>query len=122
MMWEITLSLPIDCRPAPRPRITKSAAFNPQWYTDLKLAINHRARAEMKKAGYLPLRAPVRLEITVAREHDVTKQLFGDVDNLLKTVMDALKGVCYDDDRFVTSASISKIKAPSPKLSIRVFT
>lgn len=76
----------------------------------------------MKKAGYLPLRAPVHLEITVAREHDVTKQLFGDVDNLLKTVMDALKGVCYDDDRFVTSASISKIKAPSPKLSIRVFT
>ena len=121
-MWEITIALPIDCRPAPRPRVTRNATYQPQWYTDLKLAINHKARAEMKRAGYLPLRAPVRLEITVAREHDVTKQLFGDVDNLLKTVMDAIKGVCYEDDRFVIGANISKIKAQSPKLSIRVFT
>ncbi len=76
----------------------------------------------MKHANYVPLKAPVKLEVIVARGIDATKQLFGDVDNLLKTVMDALTGVCYDDDRFVISASISKLKSESPKLSIRVFT
>lgn len=121
-MWEIAFTLPIDCRPAPRPRVTKNVTFYPQWYNDLKLAINQKARLEMKRAGYLPLRAPVHLEVIVAREIDIDKRNFGDVDNLLKTVMDALIGVCYDDDRFVAGATIRKLKAQSPKLSIRVFT
>lgn len=121
-MWEIKFSLPVDCRPAPRPRVTRNATFSPKWYSDLKLAIGQKARLEMERAGYMPLKAPVKLEVTVARDMDVTKRLFGDVDNLLKTIMDALTGVCYEDDRFVISASISKLKAPSPKLSIRVFT
>lgn len=119
---EIKFTLPIDCRPAPRPRITRKASFYPEWYTNLRSTISKRAETEMKRAGYLPVRCPVKLEVQVERTYDIGNIKYGDVDNLLKTVMDALTEICYDDDRFIQSVTIKKLTAQTPKLTVRLYT
>lgn len=41
-----------------------------------------------------------------------------DVDNVLKSVLDALQGIAYRDDKSVTDASIRKLYSEEPRLEI----
>lgn len=60
---------------------------------------------------------PVRVEVTVSRALPKSKRRTGegpdvfkpDVDNILKSVMDALTGVAYEDDSQVVVASVCKM-------------
>lgn len=73
-------------------------------YTDPKDAAHReKIRAFARNAGIRrKLTGPVRLAVTYYREtRDLTALSFGDLDNLTKSVKDALRGIAYEDDRQV---------------------
>lgn len=83
-------------RPAPRPRAARNGhVYMPKWYMDLKYAIELEAQSQMNLHEYEPLndsRVAARLNFYRASHEKA------DIDNLSKTVFDALNGIAYSDD------------------------
>lgn len=87
-----------------RPRLgRRGRVFTPQRTLDAEAAI--AAAWDGPK-----FEGPLKLEVTFGYDHmvvtvekypDATSRLRGDVDNYLKTVMDGLNGVAWEDDKQV---------------------
>jgi Holliday junction resolvase RusA-like endonuclease len=41
-----------------------------------------------------------------------------DIDNLAKTIMDALNGICYDDDSQIVRLIVDKVYSNEPRVSV----
>ena len=79
--------------------------FNDKRYSEYKEALGYFALQAMK--GQPPLEGAIKLSVDFYKHKpkDVTSRNWGDVDNFLKAVMDALTGICYLDDRQVVEAT-----------------
>ena len=93
-MTELSFTVPGRCIPCPRPRVVKGkGAYFPQRYTDWL----DSARVEAYKACGRPLwTGPVSVTVAFygARKN-------ADIDNLLKSCLDAIQGVIIVDDKQV---------------------
>ena len=92
--------------PQPRPRIVHRHAYEPKRITDYKDAIRTIAQIHMK--GLAPFSKLVRVSITFRRNERLGSRMFGDIDNLTKAVLDALNGICFDDDALVVKLVAEK--------------
>lgn len=61
----------------------------------------------------------VKIRVDVYRKMEPTSLNYGDADNHLKAVCDALNGICYEDDRQVVEARVRLFKG-TPHLEIRL--
>ena len=98
----------------PRPRVTKFGTYTPK---ECKV-YEKKIRDAYLETGAKPFEGEVSLVVTTHRrlpdsrpkkvlfEPDVYKP---DADNIGKIVMDALNGVAYEDDKFVTVQSVVKM-------------
>lgn len=107
------LGIPV---PTPRPRVTKTGVYYSQrykdWITDIQTA------AEAKGKQLLPAPIAVALLFYLPTRRRV------DVDNLAKSVLDALTGIFWQDDNDVTTLYALKRKTPdlhSSGVAIRVM-
>jgi Holliday junction resolvase RusA-like endonuclease len=103
--------------PAPRPRVTSRGTFLPKRYTDAVEDLRLRFLVELRRRRLRQrYDGPVKVDVTFA----TTK---GDVDNLAKTVLDALNGVVLVDDRQVLDLHAKLVPARgSPSARIKVET
>ncbi len=106
----------IKIRPkaAPRPRVTRNGTYNPKGYTDYKKAISiiSKTKFEVKETA---LKMKIEFFFKVPKSwskvkkenipHHTSKP---DVDNLVKSIKDALNGVAYKDDSQVISVFARK--------------
>lgn len=117
-----------------RPRITK----NGHVYTPNKTAKYEayiRLCFQEKYPNFKPLEEPIKLEIEayypipksaskkqkeLMLQNKVLPTKKPDLDNVLKSVLDALNGIAYKDDVFITDISISKRYAEMPKIVIKI--
>jgi crossover junction endodeoxyribonuclease RusA len=101
----ITFTVPGSPVPKARPRLGKGKVYTPQRTRDAETAIAWHAKIAM--AGRKPHQGPVNLCIRFAVS---SKKVMArpDIDNLIKTVMDAINGVAYVDDCQVTNISAWK--------------
>ena len=104
----IKFSVPIDAVPFKRPRFNRStgATFNDKRYTAFKDALGFVAKVAM--CGQPPLSGAVKISVDIYRNRKTLSKSFGDGDNHLKAVMDALTGICYLDDAQVTVGTFNK--------------
>lgn len=104
----LAFTVPGDPVPCPRPRVAtrggRSITYMPGDYQNAKDKVTvYALTATRKRPGEFPIEGPVLLGIrffllrgkTVGREFPTVKP---DIENLSKTVMDALSGVIYHDD------------------------
>ena len=105
----ISFTVPGRCVPAPRPRGRKGQkAYYPTRYTDWL----DSARVEAYRAcGRLLWEGPVSVKVAFygARAN-------ADIDNLLKSVLDAIQGVIIVDDKQVQYVEMRKL-AETPALT-----
>jgi Holliday junction resolvase RusA-like endonuclease len=88
--------------PKKRPRVTRFNTHNEDAYTQWKQDF---ALAVMQQGPVHPLTGPLLLSVEVEfRLHPAS-----DVDNLAGAVMDALNGVCYEDDKQIVDLHVSKL-------------
>ena len=120
-MYKITIAgEPV---PKARPRVVNGHAFTP---AKTKAAEEVIALAWRMKYGNEVLEGPLLVELRFgmkapAKTKDVVPQKRPDIDNLVKTVLDALNGVAYLDDKQVYKIEASKSWAEEPytKVTIR---
>ena len=110
--------------PKGRPRFGRGHVYTPQKTRNAEAEISRVGRAMM--GGKKPFDGPVKIDATFLVDvpkswprkrqqmgiNDVllpTSARVGDVDNLLKTVTDAMNGVVYEDDRQIISAAATKL-------------
>lgn len=111
-----TINIYADLEPVPFPRALSNGKrrFNPQRYTEFKAALGLIARQAMH--GQAPFTGEVKLYAEFYRPKPKPRRnckpqvsFIGDVDRYLNTIMDALIGICYADDRQVVDAHAKKI-------------
>jgi len=83
-------------------------SFLPKKYRDYRSAVAIIAKSAMRGQSYTV--KPVSIIVTAfcSIKHD-SKQA-GDIDNLLKSILDSLNGIFYKDDGQVIHAVIHKVK------------
>ncbi len=75
-------------------------------YRGLKDALAHSLRAEMRECGYEMFgRRPLRVHIWLTTERGLHRC---DVDNLEKAILDACKGIVFEDDRWIDDLHITR--------------
>lgn len=122
-MQSIFFHVPMEPKGSPRPRTTKTGhVFMPAGYMAWKKAFASYATQSMPDAalpwwpGKTPLELDVDIKVKMPKSWSIKKQCehLGrgiaqkpDIDNILKSVMDALNGVAWEDDAQVTRVSVS---------------
>lgn len=121
--------------PKQRPRISGRRAYTPKRTKDYEERVLNAFRSSY--SGFYPAfgkDVPVRICITVRQEIPkswskkkrseaesgdiVPLSRNGDIDNIAKSIMDALNGFAYEDDCQVTTLVITKIYAVQPGADI----
>lgn len=99
----IKFSAPVEPVPFPRPSSHGKRRFNPPRYTEFKNVL--AAYAKLAMNGRAPLTGAIKLSAEFFKPRPKpTSRNFGDVDNHLKSVMDALQSICYLDDAQIVDA------------------
>ena len=119
----IKFSVPGRPVPMARPRVTIHGTYTPKRCRDFKDSVMWVARQAMK--GKEPLDGALVCRIDLffpipksytcgkrhAAQHNIQKPTgrnSGDADNHAKAVLDALKGICWNDDSQVTRLTVRK--------------
>lgn len=97
----MTIEFSVETTPfaQPRPRVVRGHAFEPKRISEYKDAIRTIARVHMR--GRTPFQGLVVVRISIRRNVKLGSKNFGDIDNHIKAILDALNGVCYADDALI---------------------
>ena len=113
------LSIPIDVIPQQRPRVYNKIAVDPpkckQFKQDLAMLVKSLRRGSALLTGELAV------ELHIFRNFkSVTSKRYGDIDNLVKGIFDALTGVLWIDDRQISKLIVTKNLADTPRVDLSV--
>ena len=104
MMIKFTAEL----EPVPFKRVMQNGKrrFNDRRYSDFKDILAHVAKIYVRS----PLKGNIKITVDFfkLKPKNISSRLWGDLDNHLKSVLDALNGIAFDDDRQVVEAHATK--------------
>lgn len=122
-----------------RPRFSTKGgfvkAYDPEKSRNYKAFVKYVATHEAQKQGWLYTELPLKVKVTACLAVPASKSkkfreaaLEGkekptkkpDVDNLFKTVTDAMSGVLYKDDKQITKAIIEKVYDDPARLIVEL--
>lgn len=102
----ISITIPIDPIPQPRPKFGCGRAYQPKRIIDYKKIVQLAARSAMRGKNIFD--KCVAIELKFYRKFKPTSRNYGDFDNLAKAICDALNGVVYNDDSQIVRCVIEK--------------
>ena len=125
--------IPLEAVPQGRPRFVnghavdppKSRAFKKEFLTLLQASNGYSHKYEKTPLEY-PVKSPVSVRIEIYRpaskfpKSGVISPKYGDIDNLVKPIFDAINGVIWQDDRQVFELEVKKYLANKPMIIIRI--
>jgi len=104
----------IKPKAAPRPRVTRNGTYNPKAYTDYKRLIALVSRTKFEKSDsalfmHVDFYFKIPKSWSKAKKADIPYHTSKpDVDNLIKSIKDALNGIAYKDDSQVVQVFARK--------------
>ena len=108
-----------ELEPMPFKRVMQNGKrrFNDRRYSDFKDILAHVAKIYVRS----PLKGNIKISVDFfkLKPKNISSRLWGDLDNHLKSVLDALNGIAYLDDCQVVQISGSK-NFGDPKIIIQV--
>ena len=120
-MFSSSINFTADLEPVPFKRVMQNGKrrFNDRRYSEFKDALGTLAKCAMH--GQAPLSGFVKLraDFFKLKPKNISSRSWGDVDNFLKAVMDALNGIAYHDDSQVVQAIATK-NFGEPKIFIEL--
>lgn len=132
-MEMVIINVPGEAVPQARPRVTRCGTYDPPKCRAYKQKVGLYAKTAMR--GKEPLRGPIKMSVIVYRSipkswtkkkkvaamlDDIYPTTKPDIDNILKGLMDALKGIVWRDDAQVISVEASKEYAEHPRVWVHV--
>lgn len=100
-MVEYTLFVEGQPIPKARPRVGKGHTHTPEKTRDYEARVGWAARA----AGVLPFTGDVRITLTFLRKG----KRRADLDNMVKSCVDGMNGIAYEDDKQVVELHASVV-------------
>ena len=115
------INIRADLEPVPFKRVMTSGKrrFNDSRYTEFKEALGFYAKIAMDAEGLAPFSGKIKLQVDIYRNLKPESLKFGDADNHLKAVMDALNGIAFEDDRQVIDAVV-RLHKGEPHINIEL--
>ena len=95
-----------DPIPLARPRYSVRRVYQPKRNVEYRHRVQAAARLAM--AGAEPMSGELCAVVKLYRKYKPTARNFGDADNHLKAIMDALTGICYKDDCQICRCTVEK--------------
>ena len=111
------IEVSIDPLPQSRPRFTNGRCYETARISAYKKEVGMAAKVAMK--GKPPITDPLSVKLRCFRKFKITSRRYGDCDNLLKAVLDALNGIIFLDDSQVTLAQVEKLQG-TPKIELEI--
>lgn len=119
--------IPLRPKPAPRPRLSSHGAYNPTDYTEYKKAlamycvpkIKYKTKEAVSMSVKFYYKKPKSWS-KAKKESNILHVSKPDLDNLVKTVKDALNGLAYIDDAQVCDLHVTKEYADADGMSIKL--
>lgn len=117
---QIKFTAPIEPRPAPRVDSRGKQRYSPAWYRQWKSDFGWFAKQAMH--GQPPLTGKLLLsaEFYKLKPKDPTSRNYGDLDNHLKAVKDAMNGICYEDDSQIVRYRHTSKNHGTPRIEIEL--
>lgn len=110
-----TFDMPIEPMACPRPRLGRHGVYYPSRYLKWRVKFQDLITKAVQMVIGSPLKGSLGLAIDMScRRPSKTKLSVPrpDIDNLCKSVMDALNGILYEDDSQIISLQATKKWAP----------
>ena len=120
-IMKIKITADLNVIPFNRPRFKNGRGFNSARYSEFKENLGYKARTAMK--GREPIKGAFKISIDFYKKsrQEFLNKNFGDLDNFIKSVMDSLNGICYEDDaQCVEFTRCRKFKSDEPKIIITI--
>ncbi len=115
------LHIQIDIVPQGRPRFYRGIAYDPpksrQFKKDLALIVNSLVKSAF--SGEVKVKLDIFRQASKFKKGVMSKR-YGDIDNLAKAVLDALNGVCWQDDSQISDLHVTKNLADTPHIDIAI--
>ena len=111
------LGFVVDGNPIPkaRARVGKGRRFTPTRTKDYEALVKAHARRAVKPGWPMDCTYEIALDFARATADRC------DIDNLIKSVLDAMNGVVYDDDWQVSKLAVTKVvDRANPGVTVRV--
>ena len=109
------MTIDIEPKPAPRPRFGK-CAYMPAEYKSYKAAIGELVKLQCTT----PLTDNLKMVMTFRRKFKINSRRYGDIDNLVKGVMDACNGILFNDDSQVVELTARKEQSTAAGIDIEL--
>lgn len=108
-----------ELEPVPFKRVMQNGKrrFNNRRYSDFKDILAHVAKIYVRS----PLKGNIKIRVDFfkLKPKNISSRLWGDLDNHLKSVLDSLNGIAFDDDSQVVEARATK-NFGTPKIVIQL--
>lgn len=101
------LTLNIDPVPLARPRVTKFGTYLPKRSQTFRDAFQVMARAAFRQD---PFTTPLAVTLHFFKNRNPAAKNYGDIDNLVKAVLDAGNGIIWQDDSIIAELHAFKAK------------
>lgn len=129
----ISFTLPGTPIPQRRPRFTGKHVYDPN--AEIKHKMKWELRDQMAEndlkmlpIGPIAVKMTFHMPIRKSASKSLKNRLIGkphintpDADNLFKAVADAMTGVVYVDDRYISEFSVKKIYSDVPRTEIEIW-
>lgn len=112
----IRFTVPIKPVAFKRTLVIGKRHFNDQRYAAFKSSLGYLAAAAMLDKPLLT--GAVKIAVDIYQNRKPTSLNYGDADNHLKAVCDALNGICYIDDRQIVYATVRLHRGDPPHINI----
>lgn len=123
-MFELKkISFEVMTEPIPlaRPRVVRGHAYLPSRSRDYKQILQQAASYVMR--NWQPLTGELFCRLNFYRKFNTSSRRFGDIDNHVKAILDALNGIVFVDDAQIISILANKHTDRSePRIEIEIST
>ncbi len=114
----LSFSIDIVPKPTPRPRVSPYGyLYNLDWYKDYLENVRYQVK---KYTGNYATRDLLTLNVTFRKNIPVSNKRFGDIDNLVKGLLDALTGFAFYDDCQVVYISARKVQSEDEGIDVAI--
>lgn len=104
------LTFEIDADPIPlaRPKFCGRRAYLPARSREYRELVQVAVQSVMTRRRIPPLTGELRCRLSFYRRFKTTARNFGDIDNHVKAILDALNGLLFADDAQIVSLTAEK--------------
>ena len=112
------IDIQIDAVPQGRPRFYRGRTYDPPQSKQFKKDLATLVNSLDNSAFYT---GELKLKIDIYRDKkSVTSRRYGDIDNLVKAILDGLNGVLWQDDKQISDLHVTKNLSGTPHIVIDI--